>query len=416
MPAIEELLRQELKHAAEKVQPEQLRLLHVPAPGRRRYHRWHLRLIPVAAAAAVVAIIALAAPLVSGTSSPRPPVTSTSVPAALPRYYLTYTYVKHAHQLAPQTEVVIRNSASGQVTGKVAVLSNGEPAILNATAAADDRSFIIGASEWGPGGWPDYRFFRLRISASGRPGPLTELASPVVPRDYGVSGFTLSPDGRLLAISTQFHPPGSTDWVGKIEVVNLATGKIRTWSAPAQGDHYYIAGPPSWADGDRMIAFTWQRSVNLTTTNTVMEGVRLLDIAAPDHNLMDSKLIVSSQAIQGTIQSALITPDGRDVIVAASRDIASGRNTGTVVAQIVAVQAGSGRVIRVLRTQTARYNLLTRYVLDGSSEVLSLDPTGRYALVQCLQFGWMDIGDLEPGRFTPLAAFPPGQEAFWAAW
>jgi hypothetical protein len=415
MPAIEELLRQELKHAAGKVQPEQLRPLHVPAPGRGWYLRWYLRLIPVAAAAAVVAIIALAAPLVSGTSSSRPPAT-TAVPAALPRYYLTYTYVKHPHQLAPQTEVVVRDSASGQVTGKVTVLSDSEPAILNAAAAPDDRSFIIGTSETGPGGWPDYRFFRLRISTSGRPGPLTELASPVVPRDYGVSGFALSPDGRLLAISTQFHPQVSTDWVAKVEVVNLATGKIRSWSAPAQGDHYYIAGPPSWADGDRMIAFTWQRSVNLTTSNTVMEGVRLLDTAAPGHNLMDAKSIVSSQAVQGTIQSALITPDGRDVIVAASRDIASGRNTGTVVAQIMEVQAGSGRVIRVLRTQTARYNLLTRYVLEGSSEVLSLDPTGRYALVQCLQLGWMDIGAPEPGGFTPLPAFPPGQEVFWAAW
>jgi hypothetical protein len=416
MPAIEEMLRQELKHAAEKVQPERLRPLHVPAPGRRWYLRWHLRLIPVAAAAAVVAIVALAGSLVSGTSSPRPPVTSTPVPATLPRYYITYTYVNHAHQLAPQTEVVIRNSASGQVTGKVTVLSNGEPATLNATAAADDRSFIIGTSEWGPGGWPDYRFFRLRISASGRPGPLTELASPVVPRDYGVSGFALSPDGRLLAISTQFHPPGSTDWVGKIEVVNLATGKVRAWSAPPQGIHYYIPGPPSWADGDRMIAFTWQRSVNLTTSNTVMEGVRLLDTTAPGDNLMDSKSIVSSQAIQGTIQSALITPDGRDVIVAASRDIASGRNTGTVVARIVEVQADSGRAVRVLRTQTARYNQLTQFVLNGSSEVLSLDPTGRYALVQCLQLGWMDIGAPEPGGFTPLPAFPPGQEVFWAAW
>jgi hypothetical protein len=45
----------------------------------------------------------------------------------------------------------------------------------------------------------------------------------------------------------------------------------------------------------------------------------------------------------------------------------------------------------------------------GQQPGVSLDPTGRYALVQCLRFGWMD---LSLGRFTSL----PGQVSFGAAW
>ena len=54
--------------------------------------------------------------------------------------------------------------------------------------------------------------------------------------------------------------------------------------------------------------------------------------------------------------------------------------------------------------------------MDGSTEVFSFDPAGRYALVQNMQFGWMDIGGPDPGRFTPLPGFPAGREIFWAAW
>lgn len=180
--------------------------------------------------------------------------------------------------------------------------------------------------------------------------------------------------------------------------------------------HYFIPGPPSWADGDRMLAFTWQVSKNLTTTNTVMHGVRLLDTSAPGGNLMNSRQIVSSRAVQGTIQSALITPDGRKVIVAASREVPSGGGRGTVVGQISEVETASGKLARVLRTRTARYTDLTHFVLDGSTEVFSFDPAGRYALVQNMQFGWMDIGGPDPGRFTPLPGFPAGREVFWAAW
>lgn len=83
-----------------------------------------------------------------------------------------------------------------------------------------------------------------------------------------------------------------------------------------------------------------------------------------------------------------------------------------VIAQIAEVPAAGSGPVRVLRTETARYTVNTKGYLDGTSQVLSLDPAGRYALVQCLQFGWLD---LDLGRFTPLPPYS-SQPAVWGVW
>jgi hypothetical protein len=412
MAAIEDLLREELKRVTDEVRPEQLRPLRMPV----HRPRWHLRLLPIAAASAVVAVAVVAVLLARTVPGPRLTGIPTPSAGAFPRYYLTFTYVSTS-RMPQEPEAVIRDSATGQIIGTAGVPTD-DPYVA-VTAAPDDRSFIIGAYEPDPASpvtqYQVYRLFRLPLSADGKPGHLTEL--PVYPpaRYGGATGIALSPDGKLLALSLIYGPSVSIARpVAMIEVINLVTGKTRTWTARTQGSHYYIPGPPSWADGDRMIAFTWQRGINPTTTSTAMEGVRLLDTAESGGNLMDSTWILPSRAVDGTIQSALITPDGRDILVAISRNIPSSRRDGTTVMQIVEVQTASGKPVRVLRTQTARYGYKARnqYFGGGDSQVWSLDPTGRYALVTCPQLGWLDIAGPEPGRFTPL----PGPAALPAAW
>jgi hypothetical protein len=414
MPPIENLLRGELKRVADTVQPGQLRPLRIPAPGRR----WHHRLLPVAAAAAVIAV-AVAAVLVGG---PKPVPAAAPGPAAIPRYYLTFTFVqdRQEHGL-PVTEAVIRDSATGRISGTVKILSVGFPAPVTVAAAPDDRSFIIGTIEQNAEGtvgtsYQEYRFFRLPISAGGKPGHLIELPAYPVPVNAFVTGIALSPDGTLLAMSSSYGVDRRnglpTAEIGAVEVINLVTGAVRTWTADMQQGHWYQPGQPSWADGNRMIAFTWQRAQSLTNDTMTMEGVRLLDTEAPGDNLADSRMIMPKQAVSGTIQSVLITPDGRDVLVATS-----GGNRGTVVVQISEVPTAGGGPVRVLRTETARSTATTQGMLDDSSQVLSLAPGGRYALVQCIQFGWLD---LDLGRFTPLPAYSPtlpGQVAIiYGAW
>ena len=412
MPPIEDLLRDELKRVADTVEPGQLRPLQMPVPGRR----WHRRLLPVAAAAAVIAV-AVATVLVAG---PKPVPPAAPGPAAIPRYYLTFTFVADQQfQGLPVTEAVIWDSATGQVTGKVKIVTYAFPAPVTVAAAPDDRSFIISTGEryrQGKSYEEQYRFFRLPISADGKPGHLIELpAYPVPMNALFVTGTALSPDGTLLAMSYTYgvgrQNGHAASLLAAVEVIDLVTGKVRTWTAAQQHGHWYEAGTPSWADGNRMIAFTWQHSQSLTNDNPTMEGVRLLDTDAPGDNLADSRMIVSRKAISGTIQSALITPDGREVLMSTFRYVSSGGHHGTVIVQIAEVAAAGGPV-HVLRTQTARYTPVTQYELSDTSQVLSLDPTGRYALVQGFEFGWLD---LSLGRFTPLPPYS-SQAPVYGVW
>jgi hypothetical protein len=406
MPDIEELLREELKRTARKVQPEILRPLRAPAPHRG----WRPRLVALSATAALIAIVAVVA-LIAGLSASPKPAISGPASAALPRFYVTISGGAHGNE----TEAVVRVSAGGQVTGTVQVPSIAQD-VAFVTGAADDRSFIIGAyeglNEDSSGGIRlDLRLFQFRISGGGKPGHLTELA-PAPARGQGFQGIALSPDGKLLAVSLVSGPDDST---GTLQVINLATGTIRTWTAPVTGPQY-APGAPAWVDGNRMIAFTWLRST-AQGTGYATEGVRLLDIAAPGDNLADAKLIVPSGVVAaGSIKSALITPDGRDVIAVTLRDLSPLASSHTVIVQFAELQAGTGRLVRVLRTQTARLDQDNFTSLQYILGVLSFGSAGQYVLVQGIQFGWLEVGGPDPGRFTSLplpSAVPFVSSAAW---
>jgi hypothetical protein len=414
MPDLENLLREELQHEAQKVQPELLRPLQVPT----RRPSWRPRLLPFSAAAAVIAVITASALVAGLTAAHKPaahkPAVSGSAAASLPRFYVTTSSAPGGRGI----QAVVRASASGQVTGTVPVPSAlpvewADSGGTFVTAAADDRNFIIGIQ----GGQAptkiglDLRLFRFAISDAGKPGHLTELA-PAPMRNETTEGIALSPDGKLLAVSLQND--SSADPVGAIQVLNLATGATRTWSAPASS--VYIPGPPSWADGSRVIAFTWLRSTQ-SGLMSAPRGIRLLDTAAPGDNLVAGTVIVPSGVVAaGSIVSALITPDGRDVIVVTWRDLTPRASTHTVVVHFAELQASTGRLVRLLRTETARYDQVNVVTVEDSLGVLSLEPQGRYALVQGVKFGWLDVGGPDPGRFTPLPAVPAGQYVNFAAW
>jgi hypothetical protein len=258
----------------------------------------------------------------------------------------------------------------------------------------------------------DLRLFRFAISAAGKPGHLTELtAAPV--RNETTEGIALSPDGKLLAVSLMSDSGGNT--APTIQVLNLATGATRTWTVPTR-NYPYLIGPPSWADGSRVIAFSWLNA-DQSGLMAAPRGIRLLDINAPGDNLLAGTLIVPRGVVAaGSLVSAQITPDGRDVIAVTWRDLTPRASTHTVIVQFAEIQAATGRLVRLLYTRTERYNEVTFITLQDSLGVLSLGSQGRYALVQGIQFGWLDVGGPDLGRFTPLPAVPAGQYVNFAAW
>ena len=415
MPDLENLLREELQREAQKVQPELLRPLQVPT----RRPSWRPRLLPFTAAAAVIAVITAGALVAGLAAAHKPaahkPAVSGSAPASLPRFYVTTSSSPGGRGI----QAVVRASASGQVTGTVPVPSAipvewADSGGTFVTAAADDRSFIIGVQ----GGQAptkiglDLRLFRFAISAAGKPGHLTELA-PAPMRNETTEGIALSPDGKLLAVSLMSNSGGNSS--PTIQVLNLATGATRTWTAPTR-NYPYLIGPPSWADGSRVIAFTWLNAEQ-SGLMAAPRGIRLLDITAPGDNLLAGTVIVPHGVVAaGSLVSALITPDGRDVIVVTWRDLTPRAKTHTVVVQFAELQASTGRLVRLLRTQTERYDFADVITVEDSLGVLSLSSQGRYALVQGIQFGWLDVGGPDPGRFTPLPAVPAGQYVNFAAW
>jgi hypothetical protein len=165
-----------------------------------------------------------------------------------------------------------------------------------------------------------------------------------------------------------------------------------------------------------VIAFTWLRSTQ-SGLMAAPRGIRLLDTAAPGDNLVAGTVIVPRGVVgAGSLVSARITPDGRDVIVVTWRDLTPRASTHTVVVQFAELQAATGKLVRLLRTETARYDQVHVVTVEDSLGVLSLGSQGRYALVQGIQFGWLDVGGPDPGRFAPLPAVPAGQYVNFAAW
>src|SRR5579864_2690954 len=342
MNDLENLLREELRHEAQKVQPELLKPLQVPT----RRPSWRPHLFPFTAAAAVIAVITAGALVAGLTAAHKPaahkPAVSGSARASLPRFYVTTSSSPGGRGI----QAVVRASASGQVTGTVRVPSAlpvewADSGGTFVTAAADDRSFIIGVQ----GGQAptkiglDLRLFRFAISDAGKPGHLTELA-PAPMRNETTEGIALSPDGKLLAVSLMSNAAGNSS--PTIQVLNLATGATRTWTAPTR-NYPYLIGPPSWADGSRVVAFTWLRSTQ-SGLMSAPRGIRLLDITAPGDNLVAGTVIVPRGVVAaGSIVSAQITPDGRDVIVVTWRDLTPQASTHTVIVQFAELQACNGR-------------------------------------------------------------------------
>jgi hypothetical protein len=382
MPALEDLLREELKRVTDTVQPGQLRPLLPPGP-RRGPRPW---LLPVAAGAAVVAVAAAAALLAGPPARQQLGVSPPSASAPMPRYYVT------AARTAGRLDAVVRDSASGAVTGTVPIPGISDAWGVSVTAAADQRTFVIATvlDTTGLPGTDWTLFFRLPVSPAGRPGQPTELnvstqAMPLV-------GMALSPDGTMLAVSLEHEGIiVGTQTYGVVQVIDLATGKTRTWTGRSTSG--YWPGAPSWGDGDGTLTFPWWRLTSPTTGAAAIVGVRQLDITAAGGNLLQSQLMSFPAAVDG-VQSAMITSGGYAIVAAACHDTSPpGHSRGTVTARIIELSAADGQLLRVLRTQTARYaNLGEQGYLDGGCAVLSVDPSGSHLLVQDFQFGRIDNG------------------------
>jgi hypothetical protein len=359
-----------------------------------------MRAVIAVAAVCVAALSACTAGQRSSVSVPPvsvPASTALPRPGGMPRFYLAVAGL----------EVVVRASADGHVTGSVAIPVRpgnarspveGEP-----FAGEDDQHFVIVVSRGGDlPGVADVTLFQLTVSPDGRPGRLSQLTFGST-QGVPVTGAALSPNGRILALSLVHEFPAGHQY-GSVEVISVATGVARTWTGEsARG---YWPGVPAWA-GDGTVVVPWWHDTGHGMIPAEITGVRRLALGSLGGDLTAAPLITFPTPVPD-LESAMIAPGGGEVITSSCR---AGHHTATV--RVAELSATDGRLVRVLRTQTARFgnDADAQDAVFSTCQVLSVTGDGDHLLVQAFAFGRIDNG-----VFTPLPGTTPRVLPIAAAW
>lgn len=334
-------------------------------PPRRRVRRLPGWLIPVAAAAAVIAVAStlVAVRNLSGPPAPRPvpraTPTATSTarpnpgPAAIPRYYVT---------LSPETRNPVRDAIVGddRTGAKLATFAPPAGATFAGMAAApDDRTFVLDAMTfWTRLNSPPARiWYVLRIApGTSHPATLTRLPIAASMSATEIAGVAISPDSRTLAILYQPDvidvsyktPPGPIT----LRTYSMATGRVlRTWTEPS--------ATPATATtlfSDNTVGLTWLADGHTLAfvypTFTARRTYRTLDISAPGGNLVaGSRAVFTLPASTSNLDcvTQLITPDGGTVLCGtAGARLNPCEGDGTGQPQVDAYSTATGKLTAVL--------------------------------------------------------------------
>jgi hypothetical protein len=387
--------------SAEVIAEGRRRIAGQPAPRRRRPPvRWGLTGAGLAAAAAAAAVITLAAtagtpgtgPGASGGPSVPPGLllaaaVTKAPPASAAARGMPPFYVVADHN-RPVADV--RDSATGRLVGTVPLPAGTDPKLTQATAAGNDRMFVLSLFSRARG----TQFYGLQITASGQPAALVRLGLPPLPAGEMADAIALTPDGTRLAVAIQIGGQR-----GKVEVITLATGAARTWTTARGG----LPEALSWDAAGQRLSFFW------TSNSASSAGLWLLDTSAPGSELLSGRRVLPQTVGPDEVQSALISPDARTVIASVTYNGTTQVRQGTVVGGIVEVSAQTGRPLRTLLAVRSAHSSDAGWYITGCL-LQSLDATGNHLLLNCDQFGRLDRG-----RFTALPGAAP-QTAVAAAW
>ena len=369
----------------------------------RMARRWPSWLIPLTAAAAVLAVavaLVVVRDIPAGRPSAKAPraVTSSGAvavpadPEAVPSYWV-----------ALRNSVVVGDTRTGSLLATIAPPAHY--AFGGVTGAADDRTFVVDA--WALGGntpieLKSRSWYLLRIApGTAHPAELTSLAIPATPDNAQIDGIALSPDGTKLAVMYQPNSGSSSPGPVKLLIYAVPAGTLlRSWAGPAprpgSNDSWSFGFFPgadnnttlSWTTRGRTLAFAWR------TADGPGLYLRLLDLTRPGHDLLADSRVVVSIADKGHIycQSLAITGQGRTAVCGADlpRALPAGVTLDKVLrpgpwlgcpAPTDAVEPGfaelstvTGKVTRVV------YQVKGLCVGGGSASVLWASPSGNTIL------------------------------------
>ena len=387
MSTLEDRLRRDLQAESGQITADSLPDLRLPGPAAHpaghswRAGPWHGGLRaggaplgvrpawlawakPLAAAAAVVAVIAGALAL-SRVIGGQPAVAG--VPpdySGAPPYYAygvqgdIYRYSKNGTEYSSSVQgryIKVRATSTGKL---LATVSPPKPyndfSVL--TGAANGRVFVFGAMRyWQRNAGPSPRlaarnqttpmvFLLLRITAGGRPR-LSALSLPEALTPQQGPSAALSPDGTRLAVA--FYRGTSA----VVQVITLGSGQVRTWAQPRASWHPSLAGQGTWSGNGRTLLvgeepgafFLPARPVTRHPVST--SRVLLLDTNAPGAGPPTGPvLVLHAPAGKLAPTAVFLAPDGVTLIGTVPTDQPGGASAGT----LAVYSARTGSLLRTL--------------------------------------------------------------------
>lgn len=363
--------------------PHRARTLHGPA-GRRV-------LAPLAAAAAVAAIVVTS--VLAGTGGPgsNRAVGPGQALRQVPRYYMTL--VMHGRLQYPPQYAVLRNAATGAL---VATVRPPSPfgTFTAVAAAADDQTFVLAAQPRLPAqpGMGPTKFYGARFSPADGKVQLSPLPIPTLPAHIRWSDLALSPDGTRLAVAI---PLGSTGL--QISVYSTTTGRSTVWRDHGlRNSHSDNAYSPvlCWTRGGRLAFTDWFSGQR--------QGIWLLNTTLPGSSLLaDSRFAIpSAQPGHWSLTTGpILSPDGTTIIASMGRNSPNG-----ITDEFQVFSATTGRELRALWPLHLGSGLLVWS--NPSGTVLVAVASERVGLSSSRA---PYLGVLSGNRFTPIPRAPtPG--------
>ena len=414
-PDVVEAARLKLEHVALDRTPPRARAAGRGgrAPGLVRRgavpRRWPGWLAPVAAAAAVVAVI-IASLAISGAIPHRSgPADSPGAFAEVPRFFVALP------DPAAPGHTVVGATATGAVLGTVAP-PKPYTVFTWVAAAGDGRTFILAAGVMpktgtSASGWGPVRFYRLVLDRSGHPGRLAAL--PIPPETATITGLAVSPDGSKLAVALL---PAHGRIGPTVQVFSLATGAGREWVWPGTGWIGQInnglsgSGEMSWKANNRTLLF------EETTSFPWTPQLRLLDTASPGGSLLAASMRVPipSAQLAPPAKNArkvpfripgmpLMTGDGSKLVAPTFHQAAPPKMLGFTITEF---SVRTGKPVQVLHRQRADSDAdspAVHWVNNSGTAMIAV----RTLPGQNSPVGESVYGVQTPTTFTPL---PPGTQ------
>jgi hypothetical protein len=366
----------------------------VTVEGVRRRVARRRKLECVTCAAVAVVLLALGTAVSAGDSS-RNSAAGAGREADVPRYYVTEGY----------KPVVVRSTATGTVTATVPTpkwTTGGCP-----IAAADHQTFFMAcaAKHYALTNYATLRIYRFRVTATGQVTDYSVIPGGAVHGRFWPTSFAASADGSEVAVGLT----SLTSTFGqKIVVINTATGSRAFWrSRPVPGRVFLDLVPANLdemsftGDGGELVLIgdpqCDRRKSGPSCHITSGDEVIALSPADGGGDVASGRVLLRQSSVMrpsgGSIQSAVISPDGRMMTLLVQRN-AAGRRPATE--SVVQYSTATGAKLRVIYQ---RRGILASYQYLGS------DPSGRYFLLDTGDArgvnGWIDHGRL--ARLPPAA-------------